>query len=447
MPLVSVVMPAYNHQPFVRQAVESIQGQSHPDLELIVIDDASQDGTWEILRTFDEPRLRLTRNGTNRGAHASLNEGLSMARGDYVAIINSDDVFHPRRLELLLKAAAEAGGDDFFAFSDVSFIDRGGTSAPAHERARDYWRLCRKCGRLDPELWFLVGNVAVSTSNFFFSRSMLNNTGVFAALRYTHDWNWALRATERVAPVWIRESLLYYRIHESNTLSEADGWRHVHENAYVQAAALQHIAQRLGPGTDGIAKAREVCLALLGNESLHPLPLLCFLAYYLAGADDDRMQGLTCAPEGRWMILETAAAVGCPSELFLSLPHLVEKENVIAGQARLIEERWRAMQHMSGEIASRDSWIAGLRKDAEQLHGEIARRHDQIQVLIADIASKHDALEANYRHLAAVHDELAGTKHELASLYASRLVRWALSLSRRISRLRGLSVRLRHRCN
>ena len=59
-PLVSVLMPAYNHAPYVRAAVESVLGQTYGNLEFIVIDDASSDATWDVLQTFEDERLRLT---------------------------------------------------------------------------------------------------------------------------------------------------------------------------------------------------------------------------------------------------------------------------------------------------------------------------------------------------------------------------------------------------
>ncbi|MFZ3174895.1 MAG: glycosyltransferase family A protein, partial [Thiobacillus sp.] len=88
-PLVSVLMPAYKHAPYVRAAVESVLGQTYGNLELIAIDDASPDATWTVLQSFEDARLRRYRHDANQGAHATLNEALGMARGEFVAIINS----------------------------------------------------------------------------------------------------------------------------------------------------------------------------------------------------------------------------------------------------------------------------------------------------------------------------------------------------------------------
>jgi glycosyltransferase involved in cell wall biosynthesis len=76
----------------------SVLAQTLGDLELIVIDDASRDGTWDAIQSIRDPRLRAFRHKDNQGAHVTLNEGLGLASGDFLAILNSDDAFHPERL-------------------------------------------------------------------------------------------------------------------------------------------------------------------------------------------------------------------------------------------------------------------------------------------------------------------------------------------------------------
>jgi hypothetical protein len=99
-PRVSVVLPAFNAEPFVAAAVDSILGQTLSDLELIVVDDGSTDGTPAILadRAARDPRVRILGRG-HRGVVPALNDGLREARADYVAIMNADDVSLPERLE------------------------------------------------------------------------------------------------------------------------------------------------------------------------------------------------------------------------------------------------------------------------------------------------------------------------------------------------------------
>jgi glycosyltransferase involved in cell wall biosynthesis len=99
-PLVSVMMPAFNSAAFVREAVASILGQTLESLELIVIDDGSTDATAEIIGSLADPRLRLVQNPANLGEATSRNIALALARGRYIALLDSDDIAESWRLEL-----------------------------------------------------------------------------------------------------------------------------------------------------------------------------------------------------------------------------------------------------------------------------------------------------------------------------------------------------------
>lgn len=97
MPKVSVILPVYNGERFVRESIESVLGQTFTDFELIIINDGSTDGTGEILNSFTDSRIVLIER-ENRGLIDTLNEGLSFAHGEYVARIDADDVMLPERL-------------------------------------------------------------------------------------------------------------------------------------------------------------------------------------------------------------------------------------------------------------------------------------------------------------------------------------------------------------
>lgn len=99
MPEISVIMPVYNCEPYLREAIESILGQTHADLEFIIIDDGSTDGSFDTVRRYAgrDGRIRaLSRE--NRGIVQTRNQGLAMARGRYMAIMDGDDVSLPDRL-------------------------------------------------------------------------------------------------------------------------------------------------------------------------------------------------------------------------------------------------------------------------------------------------------------------------------------------------------------
>ena len=99
-PLVSVILPVFNGQPFVAAAVISIVKQTYRNIELIIIDDGSTDGSSDVLHNFADadPRVRLVTH-ENRGLVASLNEGLELAKGKYIARMDADDISDPIRIE------------------------------------------------------------------------------------------------------------------------------------------------------------------------------------------------------------------------------------------------------------------------------------------------------------------------------------------------------------
>ena len=131
-PAVSVVIASYNHQDFVVESINSVLDQTFGDFELIVVDDGSADGTWDAIQTVSDPRIRAYRLGQNQGGAAALNYGIQEARGEFVAVLNSDDLWAPHKLERQLAAFAarpELGA----VFTSARFIDETGSPMPASE--------------------------------------------------------------------------------------------------------------------------------------------------------------------------------------------------------------------------------------------------------------------------------------------------------------------------
>ena len=102
-PIVSVLMPVYNGSDHVAESIRSILAQSLRDLELVIIDDGSTDNTMEIINSFADARIRVFQNDRNLKIARSLNRGLRLCRGGFVARMDCDDVCHPERLERQIK--------------------------------------------------------------------------------------------------------------------------------------------------------------------------------------------------------------------------------------------------------------------------------------------------------------------------------------------------------
>ena len=98
-PAVSVAIKSYNHADYVHESIASVLAQSFKDFEIVVTDDGSTDATADVIARFTDPRIRFERFERNRGISAAMNATTARARGEFVAILNSDDFALPGRLE------------------------------------------------------------------------------------------------------------------------------------------------------------------------------------------------------------------------------------------------------------------------------------------------------------------------------------------------------------
>lgn len=224
--LVSVIVPAYGHEAYVTAALDSVAAQTHAAVELIVIDDCSKDATFERItdwaaapeRASRFVRVVVRRNEKNLGAHGTLNLGLELARGTYVSLLNSDDMYDPARLATLVATARGAGGE--FLFSGVRVVDETGQRLLGSELAARIEFMTDYAATFPSVSYALLGrNVAVSTGNFFFTRDLAWRVGPFSSLKYCHDWEFILRASLLTEPVLTPEPLYLYRVHGANTFA------------------------------------------------------------------------------------------------------------------------------------------------------------------------------------------------------------------------------------
>jgi GT2 family glycosyltransferase len=142
VPLVSVVVPTYNRAHCIARAIDSALGQTHQEVEVIVLDDGSTDDTGAVIaaRYGGDPRVRYAKQ-KNAGVSAARNAAFQMVRGDYVALLDSDDSFLPWKLELQLACFARAPGIGM-VWSDLESVRPDGTVVNPRHLRRMYtaWR-------------------------------------------------------------------------------------------------------------------------------------------------------------------------------------------------------------------------------------------------------------------------------------------------------------------
>ncbi|HIW32269.1 MAG TPA: glycosyltransferase [Candidatus Paenibacillus intestinavium] len=124
-PLVSVVVPSYNHAKFIKEAIQSILSQTYQNFEIIIIDDCSTDRSIEVINTIVDSRIYFEQLSENHGAVDALNYAISKANGKYIALLNSDDAWFPEKLDKQV-SFLEDNKDFDIVFSDTVFINEYG---------------------------------------------------------------------------------------------------------------------------------------------------------------------------------------------------------------------------------------------------------------------------------------------------------------------------------
>jgi glycosyltransferase involved in cell wall biosynthesis len=250
--LASVVIACYKHEAYIEECLETVYRQTFSDVELIVVDDHSPDKSFEIAQRLIKKKsfgkrfvsCTLLRNPLNLGAHCTWNRALSLAKGEMIFFLNSDDAFSKDRVQIF---ASQYGNEKlFFGFSAVEPIDECGRSITTHQfptslrYAIDRARVARS-----PLSWtFLDSQIAASTGNFVLSRELLRRIGWLTDLKYCHDWEFALRAVTVVEPKYVEADRYMYRLHSTNSFRSLSNVAESETRACMSSYCVNAIARR-----------------------------------------------------------------------------------------------------------------------------------------------------------------------------------------------------------
>jgi len=240
-PTFSVVVPLYNHERYIEDALTSVLKQSRTPFDLVVVDDGSSDRSYEVAQAClrDVHFAKVVRQ-ENCGAHHAINRAIQLSKGSHIAVLNSDDLFKPQKLERCSRLLT-ANPDISLLFGKVEIIDSDGRRVERSETTEwldRAYSFLRQCDNLT--LALLNENFGVTTSNFVFSRTLWETGGGFKNLRYCHDLDFLMAASRygklqfdnRAAPH------IAYRVHPTNTIKETLDLVHL-EVAAVIASALE----------------------------------------------------------------------------------------------------------------------------------------------------------------------------------------------------------------
>lgn len=230
-PVVSVIIPCYNHGSFLKFAIDSVIAQTYQDWEIIIVDDGSTDNTGQVAAGSDDARIRYVYQD-NRGLSAARNTGLEHSSGEYVAFLDADDSWEPSFFE---HTTSQLKHDDNLSmiYTRYRFMDHTGYLLPQ------------------------IGGMALKGKHFraklfrggFFGvhcavirRATLDIVGKFdLGLTSAEDWDMWLRISERFPVLGIEEPLAHYRIYPGSMSTNA---------ARMQANRFAVIAKHFGPSDD-----------------------------------------------------------------------------------------------------------------------------------------------------------------------------------------------------
>ncbi len=228
-PEITVVMPVYNAERYIDKAIKSVLAQTYQDFEFIIIDDASTDNTSEILKRFDDPRIRTIKNPNNLGLTKSLNKAIREAKGTYIARMDADDISIPHRLETQLNFLKK-NTDHALVGSSYYQIDDTGRIISLVRVLSDDNEI--RAG-LKKQNWFGHGSIMMLKSAF------LQCGGYDESFKYAQDYDLWLRISEKYKVANIGEPLYQWRSTAGN-ISNA----RIQEQKYFASLAVKKAEER-----------------------------------------------------------------------------------------------------------------------------------------------------------------------------------------------------------
>ncbi|QAX82162.1 glycosyltransferase [Candidatus Pseudomonas adelgestsugas] len=250
--LISVIMATFNHASYVKEAITSVLNQ-HGELEFLIADDGSTDGTREIIESMIDPRIRFFPHYKNRGACTVTNELIALSKGQFIALINSDDFWCDNnklayQLQILLKNP-QLGA----TFSQAYFIDKHGNHISKNRltfgsvfeqqnRSRGKWL----------RLFFDQGN-CICHPTILIRRACYNNIGVYNNnLRQLPDFDMWVRLVKKYQIYISEQQLISFRVlprHSASSQTVANSIRSMNEHYLIATSFFQNVrAQELKDG-------------------------------------------------------------------------------------------------------------------------------------------------------------------------------------------------------
>jgi len=245
-PTVSIIIPTYNRAHLVGRAIRSVLNQTYQDFEIIVVDDASIDNTEEVVKSFEDNRIRYIRHEKNKGAAAARNTGIKAARGEFIAFQDSDDEWLPEKLEKQMDIFQDLSKEIAVVYTDILKVEKGKTF---HERdpsiMPEEGAICKK--RIDFRVKGIFLQSSVIRKESLITVGMLDEN-----LQRYHDLDLFIRLATKYSFYHIDEPLVryYYKCSIDNIASN-------------EPARIKALTYLLGKYKDELSRDRKLFAKIL----------------------------------------------------------------------------------------------------------------------------------------------------------------------------------------
>ncbi len=205
-PVITVLMPVYNAEKFLKEAIESILNQTFSDFEFLIIDDGSVDNSAKIIRSYSDSRIRYIQNEKNQGISFTLNKGIELASSEYIARMDADDISYPARLEKQYQYFRD-NPDCTLVSSWIRGINAAGEAGYVD--------------KLNPAFYFynLIFTCWIYHPTVMYKREIVKKVGMYRSM-YSEDFDLWWRISRNYPFYTLPEVLLDYRATETSLWRE-----------------------------------------------------------------------------------------------------------------------------------------------------------------------------------------------------------------------------------
>lgn len=208
IPLVSVIIPSYNHEIYIEKSLRSVLEQTYKNIEIIVIDDGSKDNTVNLLKELQKNNHFILESQENMGVCKTLNKAISISKGKYIAILASDDYWDLTKIEKQVKVL-ETTKDSEFCFTQALEFD---------SNTNKKIKIFPKKTLSGDVLNSIFIRQHVPAGSMMFSKKLFEKLNGFDETLKEEDWDFVIRSAANTKFVGINEPLFFYRSHETNIM-------------------------------------------------------------------------------------------------------------------------------------------------------------------------------------------------------------------------------------